>query len=138
MANPKKGNKKEQESIQKPPAADPHHHKFMWNWRMLVLGILLNIATLSLVVYTVSLLKDYRECTQGYSNLLQESIRTVDEEDGDALEEDESEWIDEETDSSVNTNSSVNVNSLNANTTTSNANTNQSTNSSNVNVSVIE
>ena len=43
-----------------------HHHKFVWNWRMLILGILLNIATLSLVVYTVSLLNDYRQCTQGY------------------------------------------------------------------------
>ena len=39
-----------------------HHRKFIWNWRMLVLGLLLNAATLGLVLYTVSLLNEYRRC----------------------------------------------------------------------------
>lgn len=56
----------QKKKIETPPVPEPHHHKFVWNWRMLILGILLNIAILSLVVYTVSLLNDYRQCTQGY------------------------------------------------------------------------
>jgi hypothetical protein len=80
------------------PGTDPHHHKFLWNWRMLVLGILLNAATLSLVVYTVSLLQDYRECTQQYLDLVNSEVP--------AVETDES-LLDENLNLNSNTNESL-------------------------------
>ncbi|MFH1171043.1 MAG: hypothetical protein V1778_00700 [bacterium] len=68
MPTPKKPREQESAQTAKPVAPEPHRHKFIWNWRMIVLGLLLNIATLVLVVYTVSLLHDYRQCTQDYSS----------------------------------------------------------------------
>lgn len=46
-----------------------HHKKFVWNWRMLILGLILNLMTFGLVAYTVSLLNEYRSCTQTLDEL---------------------------------------------------------------------